>query len=166
MTVKIKENNRYFEFQVSGYQFDLVESLDYYDANWLELDIQYFDGDQTYQFKDHCVQSIELKSLVEDIENLIGGKENHAYSDFLEPHLYIKIEKMREYYLLSLYYEKFDSGEKEEIKIKELLNMEELKEIYKELKNYCKNFPERDVERKDSDNIMDEVLKNLFDKND
>jgi hypothetical protein len=75
--------------KVFGYEYPLIQDPE--DANWLCVEISVSAGAWNGRVRDAFVTTAEVKSLHDQLEELVGGKRNEAMFEPMEPHLIIKI---------------------------------------------------------------------------
>ena len=143
----ISEKNKRIDFNVIGYEFPHEKPLKKefnYDANWLNLKINYYDGKKDKTYIDNCLLTYELSDLINVFQKVINGNENSYISDFMEPYLSICITNVDEFIIFVFSFVYDTSGNKwSKISITAKWTMTEAKEKVKELKDMELEFPER-----------------------
>ena len=143
----VQNNTRRLSFVIESYQYPHLRSSgrDYdYDANWLDVSIQYSDEEGTYQYLNPCLLTYELESLVDDIADVVSGEESLYISDFMEPYLKISAMRVDNTIMLGLGYV-YDTtdGIWKEHKLAEQISFEQANRILDELKSFIERFPNR-----------------------
>lgn len=95
----ITENNKRLYFNITGYQFPNATSSNEeynYDANWLNCEIKYSEGDFNETYTDPCLLTYELEELIDAISKILDDTESIFISDFMEPYLKISIAKVED----------------------------------------------------------------------
>ena len=94
----IRNGSKSLSFSIEEYQYPREKSHgdDYnYDANWLDVVIEYSDENENKHYRDACLLTYELAGCVEDIRKIILGEEMLYISDFMEPYLKITVSAGR-----------------------------------------------------------------------
>ena len=78
--------------QVLGYQFPGQD--DYWDGNWLVVDIRCESANAQLAFRDSCVRTDELKDFLRQLEALVNFEAKAATLNTMEP--YFKVNVMRD----------------------------------------------------------------------
>lgn len=143
----ISEKNKRVDFNIIGYEFphEKPSKKEFnYDANWLNVKINYHDEKKDETYTDNCLLTTELSDLINVLQKIIIGDENSYISDFLEPYLSVCITNVDEYiiFVLSFVYDTY-GGKWSKISITAKWTMQEAKEKVKELRDMELKFPER-----------------------
>lgn len=146
MSVLFQEKSKTLELSVIGYEYPIKKGMDIYDANWLTVKICYSGGGNSAVYTDNCLLTKELESLINDIEDIISGKESGFITDFLEPYLKFSLTKVNEIYALQVRFAYNTYGKWKEIYIAQGLNKEELSTILDKLYSMSKKYPYRNVD--------------------
>lgn len=101
----IKNDISYFYVSIKNYEYpDMIrkEGDDPFDANWLFIEIKYFNGIKEYSYCDCCFLTFEWNEIINELEKIKQGKSVEYISDFLEPYLEIEVKNNGELYMISL----------------------------------------------------------------
>ena len=143
----ISEKNKSIDFNVIGYEFphEKPSKKEFnYDANWLNLIINYRDEKKDKTYTENCLLTTELSDLINVFQKIIKGDKNSYISDFLEPYLSICITKVDEFIIFGFSFVYDTCGKKcSKISITAKWTMLEAKEKVKELKDMKLKFPKR-----------------------
>ena len=115
-----------------------------YDANWLEVAIQYSNQNEVEGYKDACLLTYELEELIDGLSEVIAAKESLYISDFMEPYLKFAIASTDGKILLGMefVYEANKTSWKSH-KVSEVITKESAEEIAEELRSMLARFPQR-----------------------
>ncbi len=143
----IIENSKRLSFIVADYEYPGYKSTGSgfdYDANWLMVSVVYSDDKGTYTYKDACLLTVELESLIADLSEIISGKESLFISDFLEPYLKIVAVRAGEQIVIGVefVYDTSDGIWKSH-KLSEMMRHEDALLLIDELKNMNERYPQR-----------------------
>ena len=143
----IKENCKRLSFEVAGYEYPGYKSTESgfdHDANWLMVSVVYSDDKGTYTYKDACLLTVELESLIAGLSEVISGKESLFISDFLEPYLKIVAVRAGEQIVVGLefIYDTSDGIWKSH-KLSEMMSHEDALLLIDKLKNMNERYPKR-----------------------
>ncbi len=143
-----KEEDKNLEFEVIGYEFENIEKEDdYYDANWLSVNIKYSDSKISFDQIDHCLLSFELLDFIESIEAIIEGKIAKIITEFIEPYLEFSIYKINESYIFDIKFVYDTSGENWKIvSISKDMTLTNLIELNSQFREMYEKFPYRHTE--------------------
>ncbi len=97
------ENDKSIEFEIEGYQYPQASDLDY-DANWLLCRIKYTQNGESEEYRDACLQTVELSELADVLSDIIDGNDNGYISDFLEPYIRISIARIEGQIMFQFHY--------------------------------------------------------------
>ena len=84
----IRSKDTSLSFEIDDYQYPEHKSQEKgydYDANWLEVAIQYSNQNEVKEYKDTCLLTYELEELIDGLSEVIADKESLYISDFMEP---------------------------------------------------------------------------------
>lgn len=151
--MKIFGNGKKFELNVLGYQF--VEFDNYYDANWLNIQVKAADDVSEWQAQDSCLLSYELPELREWFSNILktDGSEDLTI-DFMERELAFRYDGNERTLSVILNFNLHPKGENyiygedgdSEYVVDLLITHKQLKGLITDLDTMTKNFPVRGEE--------------------
>lgn len=144
--ILFSDGNKNIFFDIIGYEFNYVKKMDYYDANWLTVNIRYTDSNTDKSFTDNCILTYELANLVQQIEDIISGKESGLITEFMEPYLKFSVTKVKDIYAVQIRFVCDIAEEWKEVYVSQGFNINELSELRNGLDNLRKKFPERQCE--------------------
>jgi hypothetical protein len=134
------------ELSIKGYQFPHL-AKDWNDGNWLNVNVQVKHPKGNWQKTDPCLETFELKWLIEWLEKIAenGEVENHLY--FIEPCLEFEFIKGEENKIrVSLSYEfspPWIKDFEEDFFIDFAITEKELKRAISDLRKELETFPIR-----------------------
>lgn len=141
------DKNKRIDFNIIGYEFphEKQSRKEFsYDANWLNIEINYHDEKRDKTYIDSCLLTYELSDLINVFQKIINGDENRYISDFMEPYLSICITNVDEFIIFVFSFVYDTNGDNwSKISITAKWTMSEAKEKMQELKNMKLKFPER-----------------------
>lgn len=143
----VKNNKTEFKLNVEGYSYPF--SREYWDSNWLSINIEIKDFQTSLFFdkNDNCLLTTELVNLREWFSNLKNNNFDETDEiHFMEPALSIKfknneLEIVLRYKLNPKYEKDFDS----EYSLFFVVNEKEIQGIIAELDRYIKKYPEKEI---------------------
>ena len=143
----IRSKDTSLSFEIDDYQYPEHKSQEKgydYDANWLEVAIQYSNQNEVKEYKDTCLLTYELEELIDGLSEVIADKESLYISDFMEPYLKFAIASTDGKILLGmeLVYEANKTSWRSH-KVSEVITKESAEEIAEELRSMLARFPQR-----------------------
>ena len=143
----IRSKDTSLSFEIDDYQYPEHKSQEKgydYDANWLEVAIQYSYHNEVEKYKDACLLTYELEELIDGLSEVIAGKESLYISDFMEPYLKFAIASTDGKILLGMefVYEANKTSWRSH-KVSEVITKESAEEIAEELRSMLARFPQR-----------------------
>lgn len=115
-----------------------------YDANWLEVAIQYSNQNEVEEYKDACLLTYELEELIDGLSEVIADKESLYISDFMEPYLKFAIASTDGKILLGMeFVYEANKTSWTSHKVSEVITKESAEEIAEELRSMLARFPQR-----------------------
>ena len=143
----VTENNKKIYFNISGYEFpkERPSNEEYnFDANWLNCEIKYFEGDFNQVCIDPCLLTYELEDLIFALSKILDGTESEYNSMFMEPYLKISIAKVEDKIRIVFKFMHDTLSSPWGIwEVDSLLEKKYATEILNELKELQKNYPQR-----------------------
>lgn len=144
--ILLSDDNKNILFDIIDYEFSYFKKMDYYDANWLTVNIRYTDNYTDKSYTDNCILTYELDDLVKQIDNIIDGKESGLITEFMEPYLKFSVTKTKDIYAVQIRFVCETVEEWKEVYVSQGMNVNELVEMRNGLDNLRKKFPERQGE--------------------
>jgi hypothetical protein len=143
----IQSEGKSLSLAIDGYQYpdQKPQKKGYdYDANWLNVVICYSEATISEKYIDACLLTYELESCIEEIDEVIEGKETLYISDFMEPYLKIAVMRTGASVVIGIVFA-YDvaDGIWKERKVSETVSLERAKEIVEELKEYAARYPQK-----------------------
>lgn len=139
----IANKDKKLSIKVVGYEFPDAKSEDAgydYDANWLNCEVCYTEGEKERKYIAPCILTDELTSLISAMEELSAGKRDSYMSNFVESYLIIAIDKAGNNFLFTI---KFIDDNSEMYSVTSVVDEKRIKEIIKDLNEDKKAFPQR-----------------------
>lgn len=139
--------NQSIELSVVSYQFDVGESLDEYDSNWLDIKLNADLNNKNYIVTFPALLTWELQQLSKWFRDLSKNKVKEVELEFLEPCISFELissdtEKIKQIRInLALEFSQSDSDDGFSV-IFEADN-QKLKNYSIQIKEYLEEFPER-----------------------
>ena len=143
--ILFSDGNKNILFDITDYEFIYCKKMDYYDANWLTVNIRCTDNCTDKSYKDNCILTYELDNLVKQIDNIIDGKESGLITEFMEPYLKFSITKTKDIYAVQIRFVCDTTEEWKEVYVSQGMNVKELVEMRNGLDKLRKKFPVRQV---------------------
>ena len=145
--MKIRNGSKSLSFTIEEYQYPSEKSHgdDYnYDANWLNVVIEYSDETGIKHYRDACLLTYELENCTEKIHKIISGEEMLYFSDFMEPYLKLAVSRAgdRIVFGIEFVYDTADGIWKSH-KVSEVVSQARAQEMLDEMKSLSSRFPER-----------------------
>ena len=144
--ILFSDSNKNILFDIIDYEFNYFKKMDYYDANWLTVNIRYTDSNTDKSFTDNCILTYELENLVQQIDDIISGEESGLITEFMEPYLKFSVTKTKDIYAVQIRFVCDIAEEWKEVYVSQGMNINELTELRNGLDNLRKKFPERQCE--------------------
>jgi hypothetical protein len=143
----IQSEGKSISLAIEGYQFpnQKIQKKGYdYDANWLNVIVCYADANVSERYIDACLLTYELESCIEEIDEVVEGKETLYISDFMEPYLKIAVMRTGASVVIGMVFA-YDVADRiwKERKVSETVSLERAKGIVEELKEYSARYPQR-----------------------
>lgn len=144
------DNKKSILFDIDKYQYHIPHPTDqeYSDANWLTVNINYTEMGLNKNFVDSCILTFELEELVQQIDDIIDGKETGMISDFLEPFLRFAVIKLENIYAVQIRFVYDTTDDWKEIYISQGMNENEFLRMRDGLDMLRKKFPIRRIPHK------------------
>lgn len=139
----IANKDKKLSIKVVGYEFPDAKSegAGYdYDANWLNCEVCYTEGEKERKYIAPCILTDELATLISALEELSAGKRDNYMSNFVESYLIIAIDRACDNFLFTI---KFIDDNSEMYSITSVVDEKRIKEIIKDLRKDKETFPER-----------------------
>lgn len=143
----IRNENESLSFEIDDYQYPKHKGQEKgydYDANWLEVSVQYSNQNVSEEYKDACLLTYEFEEFVDELYKVIEGKESLYISDFMEPYLKIAIATAGDKILFGVefVYDTTDGIWKSR-KIAQVITREAARKYHDELNFMKSQFPQR-----------------------
>lgn len=150
MNIVFKEGRKRLALSISGYEFSLKKDIDWYDANWLVVQVDYSDDDGEKTYTAPCLLTNELESLKDDIGDILQGEETGMITDFLEPSLKLSITRVDEFYAVQIrfVYEMSESGWKE-VYVSQGMDKQGLQNLRDSFQALSNEYPVRETKNKE-----------------
>ena len=139
----ITNKDKKLSIKVVGYEFPDTKPEDAgydYDANWLNCEVCYTEGEKERKYIAPCILTDELASLISALEELSTGKRDSYMSKFVESYLIIAIDRAGDNFLFTI---KFIDDNSEMYSVTSVVDKKRIKEIIKDLNEDKKTFPQR-----------------------
>ena len=139
----ITNKDKKLSIKVVGYEFPDTKPEDAgydYDANWLNCEVCYTEGEKERKYIAPCILTDELASLISAMEELSAGERDSYMSNFVESYLIIAIDKAGDNFLFTI---KFFDDNSEMYSVTSVVDKKRIKEIIKDLNEDKKTFPQR-----------------------
>ena len=139
----IAKEDKKLSIRVVGYEFPDAKSEDAgydYDANWLNCEVCYTEGEKERKYIVPCILTDELASLISAMKELSAGKRDSYMSNFIESYLIIAIDRAGDNFLFTI---KFIDDNSEMYSVTSVVDEKRIKEIIKDLNEYKRTFPQR-----------------------
>ena len=139
----IANKDKKLSIRVVGYEFPDAKPEDAgydYDANWLNCEVCYTEGEKERKYIAPCILTDELAGLISAMEELSVGKRDSYMSNFVESYLIIAIDKAGDNFLFTI---KFIDDNSEMYSVTSVVGEKRIKEIIKDLNEDKRAFPQR-----------------------
>jgi hypothetical protein len=139
----ITNKDKKLSIKVVGYEFPDAKPEDAgydYDANWLNCEVCYTEGEKEGKYIAPCILTDELASLISALEELSTGKRDSYMSNFVESYLIIAIDRAGDNFLFTI---KFIDDNSEMYSVTSVVGEKRIKEIIKDLNEDKKTFPQK-----------------------
>ena len=139
----IAKDNKKLSIKVIGYEFPdaKTDGVGYdYDANWLNCEVCYTEGEKEKKYIAPCILTDELETLLFMLKELRDGKSDSYLSNFVESYLIIAVDRAGENFLFTV---KFIDDTNTMHSVTSVVDEKRMSEIINDLKEDMTIFPRR-----------------------
>ena len=139
----IAKDNKKLSIRVVGYEFPDAKSEDAgydYDANWLNCEVCYTEGEKERKYIAPCILTDELETLLFMLKELRDGKSDSYLSNFVESYLIIAVDRAGEDFLFTA---KFVDDTNTMYSVTSVVDKKRISEIISDLQKDMIAFPKR-----------------------
>ena len=139
----IAKDNKKLSIRVVGYEFPDAKpdgnGFDY-DANWLNCEVCYTEGEKERKYIAPCILTDELETLLFMLKELRDGKSDSYLSNFVESYLIIAVDRAGENFLFTA---KFVDDTNTMYSVTSVVDKKRIGEIISDLQKDMIAFPKR-----------------------
>ena len=139
----IANKDKKLSIKVVGYEFPDAKPEDAgydYDANWLNCEVCYTEGERERKYIAPCILTDELATLISAMEELSAGETDSYMSNFVESYLIIAVDRAGNNFLFTV---KFIDDNHDVYSVTSVMDEKRINEIMKDLRKDKEAFPQR-----------------------